>query len=481
MPSQRNTNDIMNSSNLVGSGTSFDDQLQHSWMQAFMAQSGALYQPAPANNYALAHPTADGSPRAGNVQTAGEFQTQSSDSDSDDISKSLSYLLNQHINQSGSTSAVSSQYHSRQQSGLMLPHSAGGSINYGSALSSMLEMGYDGGRRVISMPNPLDSLSLDLPIHPPHSLPPQSVVQPMLGLVPGHLMGGKNPAAMSYASATPVGTSTPQFNFFSGNSGLHLPPTAGRAMTRPGGECMSSFLELGHSGMTFATPTSFNPNQPPIRSNIAVPPSSIDHDASKSALGITTGKHGTSTAAAVTRGTKRSVSDSVETPKGASMRSRRGRPPVAKNTVVATTRASVAGSKHPTLVESKLEFKPKGGVVSHDPVFQSPHSTVHSAFATPSMHSVLGTPSGMSTPTLVSAVSSLIPHRVDRQLAEASRPLFFVRPRTSEEQPRRRKRRCVSSGASLSHSTKSNDNIMTGIGAGIGAKPGECDPEEPNL
>ncbi|KAJ2863917.1 hypothetical protein GGH94_003275 [Coemansia aciculifera] len=496
IPSQRTTNDIMNSGDLVANGSSFDDQLQHSWMQALMAQSGALYQSATASGYTLAHPTTDGSPRVGNVQTSGEFQTQSSDSDSDDISKSLSYLLNQHINQPGGASTVSSQYHSRQQSsGLMLPHSAGGNVSYSSALSSMLEMGYDSGRRVISMPNPLDSLSLDLPIHPPPSLPPQSVVQPMLGLVPGHLMSGKNAAAMGYGPATPAGTSTPQYNFLGGNGSMQMPSTASlasRGMVRPGGECMSNFLEFGHSGMTFATTPSFNPHQPPIRSNsIVPPPSSIGLDASKSALGITTSKRGTPTVSA-TRGTKRSVSASVEMLKETSTRNRRGRPPAAKTAAVAsgvTTRASVAGagSKHSALLESKLEaaFKPKGGV-SHDSVFQSPHSAAHSSFATPLVHSGLGTPSGMSTPTLASAVSALIPHRVDRQLAEASRPLFFVRPRTSEDQPRRRKRRCVSSGTSLSHSNKSNNDdndantmrVLASSGAKLG---GECEPEEPNL
>ncbi|KAJ2016311.1 hypothetical protein H4S04_005812 [Coemansia sp. S16] len=485
IPTQRTTNDVMNSGDLVANGAGFDDQLQHSWMQALMAQSGSLYQPA--NSYALAHPTTDGSPRVGNMPTSGEFQTQSSDSDSDDISKSLSYLLNQHINQPGGSSAVSSQYHSRQQSGLILPQGTG-NANYNSALNSMLEMGYDSGRRVISMPNPLDSLSLDLPIHPPPSLPPQSVVQPMLGLVPGHLMSGKNAAAMGYGSATPAGTSTSQYNFL----GSNLPSAASlvsRGIVRPGGgECMSNFLDFGHSGMTFATTPSFSPHQPPIKS-IVQPASSIALDTSKSALGITTGKRGMPTVSATTRGTKRSVSASVDVPKEASMRNRRGRPPAAKTLAVAsgvTTRANVTGSKHPALLEPKLEagFKPKGDV-SRDSVFQSPHSAVHSSFATP-MHSGLGTPSGMSTPTLASAVSTLIPHRVDRQLAEVSRPLFFVRPRTSDDQPRRRKRRCVSSGASLSHSTKSitEDNDLSTAASAQGShgiKPGECEPEEPNL
>ncbi|KAJ2695695.1 hypothetical protein H4218_005111 [Coemansia sp. IMI 209128] len=471
VPSQRH-NDI---SGDLANNASFDDQLHHSWMQALMAQPGSLYQPA-TNGFALAHQTIDGSPRAGNVRATGELQMQSSDSDSDDISKSLSYLLNQHINQSG-TSAGSSQYHGRQQPGeLMLPN-GGGSVSYSSALNSMLEIGYDGGRRVISMPNPLDSLSLDLPIHPPPSLPPQSVVQPILGLMPGHLMNGKNAAIMGYGSSTPVGTSTPQYSFL--GAGLQMPSSAtnlgGQGVVRPSGECMSSFLEFGHSGMTFATTPNFNPQQPPIRSSI-VPPPSIELDASKSALGISTGKRGTPNAAA--RGTKRSVSASVEVPKETNTRNRRGRLSSAKSVTGVATRASVAGSKQAALSESKSEstLKLKGGV-SRDSVFQSPHSAAHSAFATPAMHSALGTPSGMSTPTLASAVSALIPHRVDRQLAEASRPLFFVRPRTSDDQPRRRKRRCVSSGASLSHSTKSNDTSdLSGL-----VKPGECDAEEPNL
>ncbi|KAJ2489907.1 hypothetical protein IWW37_003601 [Coemansia sp. RSA 2050] len=480
VPSQRH-NDI--SGDLTNSA-SFDDQLHHSWMQALMAQPGALYQPE-TNGFALAQQAIDGSPRAGNVRTTGELQTQSSDSDSDDISKSLSYLLNQHINQSG-TSAGASQYHGRQQSGeLMLPHGGGG-VSYSSALNSMLEIGYDGGRRVISMPNPLDSLSLDLPIHPPPSLPPQSVVQPMLGLMPGHLMSGKNAAIMGYRPSTSAGTSTPQYSFL--NTGVQMPSsgvaanTAGQGVVvRPGGECVSNFLEFGHSGMTFATTPSFNSQQPPpppIRSSI-VPPPSIELDASKSALGITTGKRNTPNVA--TRGTKRSVSASVEAPKETGTRNRRSRLPTAKNAAGAAsvaTRASVAGSKQAALSESKSEstLKLKGGA-SRDSVFQSPHSAAHSAFATPAMHSALGTPSGMSTPTLASAVSALIPHRVDRQLAEASRPLFFVRPRTSDDQPRRRKRRCVSSGASLSHPTKSNDTSDLGSLA----KPGEGEAEEPNL
>ncbi|KAJ1670439.1 Cell division control protein 3, partial [Coemansia sp. RSA 25] len=140
----------------------------------------------------------------------------------------------------------------------------------------------------------------------------------------------------------------------------------------------------------------------------------------------------------------------------------------------------LAGS---ALLEAKLKLR---GGTPRDSTFQSPYTAAHSAFATPSMQSALcATPSGMSTPTLTSAASALIPHRVDRQLAEASRPLFFVRPRTSDDQPRRRKRRCVSSGASLSHPTKSDSiDAMRGDAAaavGDGAASGKGDPEEPNL
>ncbi|KAJ2785590.1 hypothetical protein GGI15_001863 [Coemansia interrupta] len=46
--------------------------------------------------------------------------------------------------------------------------------------------------------------------------------------------------------------------------------------------------------------------------------------------------------------------------------------------------------------------------------------------------------------------SMLIPHRVDRQLAAAARPLLFVRPTDINDKPRRRKRRCISKDTPLS-------------------------------
>ncbi|KAJ2506198.1 hypothetical protein IWW47_001700 [Coemansia sp. RSA 2052] len=480
--SQRNSNDMINSAN-----SGFDEQLQHGWMQAFMAQSSALYHPTAVNSYALAHHqnhNDGGSPHVcRNVQASGELQTQSSDSDSDDISKSLSYLLNQHINQSGA--AVSSQYHGRQpSSGFLMPH--GNNVGYSTALSSMLEMGYDGGRRVISMPNPLDSLALDLPIHPPPppSLPPQHE-QPVLGIMTSHLMSAKDAAAMGYnvpSSSVSVAVGTPQYSFLGGTGVMqpqpHTPSAAGlanRGIVQPGSsECMSHFLGFSHSGAAFATTPSTSAHQPQsIRgiSGIApLPPlPSMGIAANKSALGITTNKRSAPTSAA--RSTKRSASGSSEQK---STRARRSRPPLAE------AEAALAGS---ALLEAKLKLR---GGTPRDSTFQSPYTAAHSAFATPSMQSALcATPSGMSTPTLTSAASALIPHRVDRQLAEASRPLFFVRPRTSDDQPRRRKRRCVSSGASLSHPTKSDSiDAMRGDAAaavGDGAASGKGDPEEPNL
>ncbi|KAJ2898618.1 hypothetical protein GGI21_004850 [Coemansia aciculifera] len=200
-------------------------------MQALMAaQSGTLYHapppPALSSEYVISQQQQqqqqrEGSPRCNNVQ--------SSDSDSDDISKSLSYLLNQHINQSASASVSAPiHYHGRQQ-----PTSAS---NGGGGF--LMPGGYGS---VISMPNPLDSLSLDLPIHPPQSLPPQQQQQqhqqPMLGI--GHLMTAKDAAAA-------IGFSTPGFNAPSSNIGTP----------------QFSFLGFSHPGSAFATPPPPPQHQP---------------------------------------------------------------------------------------------------------------------------------------------------------------------------------------------------------------------------
>ncbi|KAJ2746701.1 hypothetical protein GGI20_001122 [Coemansia sp. BCRC 34301] len=438
--SQRSTNSLMSS---AAGGARFDDQLQHGWMQALMAQSNALYQPA-GSSYALGHQHQGGSPH---VQAVGEFQTQSSDSDSDDITKSLSYLLNQNMNQSDTTSSeVSSQYHSCQQSsGFLMPPHGNNGVGYSSALSSMLEMGgYDGGRRVISMPNPLDSLSLDLPIHPP---PSQPVVQPMLGIMPSHLMSAKDASAIGFSvSGGSSAAGPPQYGFLSGSAGAMQPHTpSATGLAGQGGECMSHFLGFGSSGPAF-TPTPIAHQPPPI---------SID--ASRSALGITTAKRG-STSGNVTQSAKRAVGTGIGgNQKSAAARPRRGRPLLA-----------TGDSAH---LAAKL--KPRGGTACGPGNIESPST----GFDTPA---VGATPSGMSTPTLSSA---LIPHRVDRQLAEASRPLFFVRPRTNDDQPRRRKRRCVSSGASLSHSAKpASVDAIQSTAAKDDEGVGKCDAaEEPNL
>ncbi|KAJ1847618.1 hypothetical protein LPJ73_004207, partial [Coemansia sp. RSA 2703] len=74
----------------------------------------------------------------------------SSDSESDEFNKSLSYLITKHLNN----------------------QNTGESVN-NSGLNSIFNMGYDGCRRIISMPNPLDNLSLDIPINPPTQLVPR--------------------------------------------------------------------------------------------------------------------------------------------------------------------------------------------------------------------------------------------------------------------------------------------------------------------
>ncbi|KAJ2694531.1 hypothetical protein H4R19_005907, partial [Coemansia spiralis] len=73
--------------------------------------------------------------------------------------------------------------------------------------------------------------------------------------------------------------------------------------------------------------------------------------------------------------------------------------------------------------------------------------------------------SSASTPMLETGGplgSSLLPHRVDRQLAEGTRPLLFVRPSTKPVQSRRRKRRCISDHDELLPGLLGSDGGMMG-------------------
>ncbi|KAJ2470547.1 hypothetical protein GGI02_002853 [Coemansia sp. RSA 2322] len=372
----------LSTGDMASASSGFDDHMQNNWMQAFISQHSALYQ-TPTDGYGFGQ--GSGSPSTASAVVKTEFQQQqSSDSDSDEISKSISYFLGQQLNQQppqGSSGPAAMHFATRQQpSGLMVPHSSGGG-DYGAALRSMLEMGYDGGSRVISMPNPLDSLALDIPIHPPPPppVPPQAIVQPVLGLLPGPLMmGAKDSAAALCPPSMPAGSGMPGILGFS-----H--PEVPFAVTPGTADSLPSLIGSCGSGAA-------QPAAPVI---------------GRSALGIITapGKRVSAHLAASAAKRSASAGGSAAPKSGGSVRARRGR--------LSTTPA--AELRRAGLAEAAVR---SGG--------ESP---------------------SCGSPVLSSSASSaLIPHRVDRQLAAASRPLFFVRPRASDEQPRRRKRRCVSSG-----------------------------------
>ncbi|KAJ2482639.1 hypothetical protein IWW56_000981 [Coemansia sp. RSA 2131] len=111
--------------------------------------------------------------------------------ESDDISKSLSLFLSQQLipseQQTGSAGLYPDISGAKELSAMV-----GANNGYNPVLTDMLEIGYDtGGRRVISMPNPLGNLSFEIPINPP--------VQPMSMPIMSQSLLDKAPMAYGLA------------------------------------------------------------------------------------------------------------------------------------------------------------------------------------------------------------------------------------------------------------------------------------------
>ncbi|KAJ2310207.1 hypothetical protein IWW51_004658 [Coemansia sp. RSA 2702] len=122
------------------SASDYSGQLAKSWMQSMLVQAST-------------QPGSSGAKRPGT----------SLDCVSDEVSKSLSLLLSQ-ASDAGGFGAFEDPCDTKSLNAMMSAHSG----SYMPALTDMLEIGYDaGGRRVISMPNPLGNLSFEIPINPP--------------------------------------------------------------------------------------------------------------------------------------------------------------------------------------------------------------------------------------------------------------------------------------------------------------------------
>ncbi|KAJ2725112.1 hypothetical protein GGI07_001482 [Coemansia sp. Benny D115] len=304
--------------------------------------------------------------------------------------------------------------------------------SYSTSLSNFLEIGYDDGRRVINMPNPLESLSLDIPINPP--------VQPMVGV---DLLGGQRLSkdAMMYVT---MGHQQNAFVAMSENPVLHPNDTA-------------NILGF-HSSNLCALP----------QASVA---GSVDHTKVEQHLRIGDASQLASLGIASTRNARRVVSkalggaqdvrllptDTAQRPK-----SRRGRPPLAggskrsasANVGKAHLRMGSSGSE--TALSTRLQAAATSAMaVGGGSCVQSP------CFDNGSAQSSL-----CHTPSLTATSSALLPHRVDRQLAVAARPLLFVRPREENEPLRRRKRRCVSSNeAATSGNSGANRSASSELGS----------------
>ncbi|KAJ2803948.1 hypothetical protein H4R21_001836 [Coemansia helicoidea] len=334
-------------------------QLSRDWVQSIIAQA-VLTSSAPG-----AEGMVVGAPSGAASQDSGP--AASSDSDSDDISRSLSLFLSHQLAEAphpppDQTAMPFPALMAKGLPSMDLSAHAG----LGAAFTDMLDIGYDhGSRRVISMPNPLGNLSFEIPINPPMDAPAMSM--------PGHMC--KEPSALGVA---PVAASL---------------LAASRASQRQ----VSSGALLGAGGMAglFAL-------CPPAVARAAMPLAP--------ALAYADGQAGRRAA---------EESSSPEEPMSQQMspKLRRGQ------TVERLCRREGARGEAPS---------PAGGMAPG----------AHSSASTPLLETAGGP-----------LASSLLPHRVDRQLAEGTRPLLFVRPSTKPVQSRRRKRRCIST----------NDELLPGL------------------
>ncbi|KAJ2232945.1 hypothetical protein IWW45_004582 [Coemansia sp. RSA 485] len=392
------------------SGSSVDQvsQLSREWMQSLISQV-PMHQftdmPQPINIVSSAPGITTISESTGSTTADPTMSgaAASSDSDSDDFSKSLSFLLSQHLSQQQMSTAKRAY-----SSNGMLPESgaATAASTFGTGFAHVFDMGYNDRQRIINMPNPLGSLSLDIPINP-------QPVQPMLGMdlvgahqvTDKHLMYGVQPHAQAQHQQnmliTPMAcTSARSLEPVNGFTAMHEAKTLDNAPTPTPTPILAP---MGSSGSMVTNKTSADSN-------------------SRSALGISASKRSKLSTTTTFPAGPGARSVSMAGGLVSNSKPRRGRPPLANK------RAASAGKALTPAEHSSGVF----GIHLSDEAQQL---------------SVPGTPgacidvslNGTMSPSMSSA-SALLPHRVDRQLAVEARPLLFVRPSTSKVQSRRRKR-----------------------------------------
>ncbi|KAJ1753587.1 hypothetical protein LPJ79_000180 [Coemansia sp. RSA 1821] len=348
----------------------YSTQFARNWMDSILGQSAA-----PSLSTQISSNAEEPQAQCGIKRSAST--AMSSDSDSDNISKSL-FLLSQQLasgqqhglGDTGTSPFPSSIAGAKDFSAIIGAQGSSGSYN--PALTDMLEIGYDnGGRRVISMPNPLGNLSFEIPINPP--------VQPQAAMSAPFMQQGVMTKTLSaYHEGTTASQHTAAQRLSSG-------PATSTAAFLGSTESMESLLGIYTHPHTHASqPVSYS-------ASTADEPQATDSSSPDQ--------------------------------------------PMSQN-LLPLHAASDKSKDRP----SKRQYARKRGAAQT--AAPSPAGNAKDAAG------VAG--SSASTPLLgdmaSSMMSSLLPHRVDRQLAAAgARPLLFVRPSTKANQSRRRKRRCVSS------------------------------------
>ncbi|KAJ2608953.1 hypothetical protein H4S08_004249 [Coemansia sp. RSA 1365] len=333
----------------------------------------------------------------------------SSSNETDDISKTLSFLLSQQFSQSrqaqqtqlhtGGDNMTQSQFQGIDNlKGADSMNMRMQNNDYSTALTDILEIGYDnGGRRVISMPNPLGNLSFELPINPP--IQQSAMSMPLAGQ---SYLAKSN---VGFKTAAPFNAPQPQSVFVAqntqGSTALEYPRQLSSTALFGGSTAglLGICAERGLGSM----------------------PATSASSSFSAAYEVDSGLAGSSDARiSGSSSPEEPISQQLSPQLRATMssRTRRRRPPVPGRLMG----GRLAGEKAYTAAPS--------------PTAMDDTCNGNSSVSTPLLSSNIP---GEATPVLV-------PHRVDRQLAAAgARPLLFVRPTAKGSQSRRRKRRCVSS------------------------------------
>ncbi|KAJ2879247.1 hypothetical protein FB639_003135, partial [Coemansia asiatica] len=330
-------------------------ELSREWMQSLMSQAPMhpFTEMPHSESLVSATPVITAMPDIARSTAADQTASSgcgavSSDSDSDDFSKSLSFFLSQHLSQqnSGLSSQQMTNQIQQQQEHLgaaakrahvncgMLPVSNAGSA-FGSEFTNIFDIGYDDRRRIINMPNPLGNLSLDIPINP-------QPVQPMLGmeLVGAHQAADKHP--MYGVQAQPQTQSQQrqhQQNMLMASMACARPRSLDPAGT--------GFAELQAAKTVGGDTTTLTlmPTPTPMSRNM-VTVKAIADSSSRSALGISGSKRSKLSSPATTLAGPISRSVSMVGGLTANSKPRRGRPPLASKRAASAGKALSQSSDH---------------------------------------------------------------------------------------------------------------------------------------